>query len=128
MSVPTTSVLAATLAVAALLLACGGKSGEQLSGELRPGLGKDEVMFLVADGAEIRIMAHVKAPPSGAWEEVVQNERALSVILAATVRTDGPISEIIWLQRGAGGLAADDFYLFFDETGTLLYHQRVRAR
>jgi hypothetical protein len=120
--------LGAGLAATALALwACLAPSGAKIERQLAPGLPREEVLLLLAEGARIESHRRVLAPVSGDWEDVVDDRGLLGAILTASVRVDVPIAEFDVVRR-ARGLEADDFLLFFDQYGLLVYHQRRPAR
>ena len=117
------------LAVAAtcVLCACVAPGGAEIERRLVPGLTRDQALLLLAEGARIESRARVEAPASGDWSERVEDRAVLGAILAASVRADAPIAEFEHLRRDRV-LSADDFFLFFDADGLLLYTQRRSAR
>lgn len=115
--------------VALALWACLAPSGAQIERQLAAGLARDEVLLLLAEGARIESHLSARAPASGDWEEVVDDRALLGAILTASVRVEVPIAEFDRVRRTRGlGLEADDFFLFFDADGRLIYHQRRRVR
>jgi hypothetical protein len=117
------------LAAAAALVLCGcvAPGGAEIERRLVPGLTRNEALALLAEGARIESRARVAAPPSGDWRERVEDRAVLGAILAASVRADAPIAEFEQVRRDRV-LSADDFFLFFDADGVLLYTQRRPAR
>lgn len=111
-----------------LLLGCAGTSGESVSEQLVPGLRRDEVLELIAQDAQIELVTNVELPPSGRWEDAVEDRALLGAILSASVRSDDPFEEVIQVRRYSGGFDADDFVLFLDDQHVLVHHQRSRSR
>ena len=117
-------ILAAAGACA--LCACTAPSGADVEGRLVPGLTRDEVLLLLAEGARIESRARVEAPASGDWRERVEDPAVLGAIVSASVRVDAPIAAFEQVRRSRF-LSADDFLLFFDADGQLLYATRRPA-
>lgn len=117
------------LAAAAVcaLCACVAPSGADIEGQLVPGLTRDQALLLLAEGARIELRGRVQAPPSGDWRERVDDPAVLGAILSASVRVEAPIAEFERVRRDRI-VSADDYYLFFDADGLLLYTQRRPAR
>ena len=114
-------------AAVCVLCACVAPSGAEIERKLAPGLTRDQALLLLAEGARIESRARVEAPTSGDWSERVEDRAVLGAILAASVRVDAPIAEFEQVRRDRL-LSADDFFLFFDADGLLLYTQRQPAR
>jgi hypothetical protein len=117
-------ILAASAACA--LCTCAAPSGADIEGQLVPGLTRDEVLLLLAEGARIESRARVEAPASGDWRERVEDPAVLGAIVSAGVRVDAPIAAFEQVRRSRF-LSADDFFLFFDSDGRLLYATRRPA-
>jgi hypothetical protein len=98
-----------------------------MEGQLVPGLTRDQALLLLAEGARIELLGRVQAPPSGDWRERVDDPAVLGAIVSASVRVEAPIAEFELVRRDRV-LSADDFFLFFDADGLLLYTQRRPAR
>jgi len=114
-------------AAACVLCACVAPGGAEIERRLTPGLTRDQTLLLLAEGTRIESRARVEAPASGDWSERVEDRAVLGAILAASVRVDAPIAEFECVRRDRI-LSADDFFLFFDAGGLLLYTQRQPAR
>jgi hypothetical protein len=114
------------VAAACALCACMAPSGAAIEGKLVPGLTRDEVFLLLAEGARIELRARVEAPASGDWRESVEEPAVLGAIVSASVRVDAPIAAFEQVRR-TRFLSADDFFLFFDTDGRLLYATRRPA-
>jgi hypothetical protein len=97
-----------------------------MEGQLVPGLSRDEVLLLLAEGARIELRARVEAPASGDWRERIEDPAVLGAIVSASVRVDAPIAALEQVRRSRF-LSADDFFLFFDADGRLLYATRRAA-
>ena len=110
-------------AAVCVLCACVAPSGAEIERQLAPGLTRDQALLLLAEGARIESRARVEAPTSGDWSERIEDRTVLGAILAASVRVDAPIAEFEYVRRDRV-LSADDFFLFFDADGLLLYTQR----
>jgi hypothetical protein len=102
-------------------------AGADIERQLVPGLTREQALSLLAAGARIELRARVEAPPSGDWRERVEDPAVLGAILSASVRVDTPIEEFEQVRRNRI-LSADDFFLFFDADGLLLYTKRRPAR
>jgi hypothetical protein len=114
-------------AAALALCACVAPGGAEIERQLVPGMTRDEALALLAEGARVESRARVAAPPAGDWEERVRDRAVLGAILAASVRVDAPIAEFEHVRRDRV-FSADDFFLFFDADGALLYSERRPAR
>jgi hypothetical protein len=114
-------------ATACALCTCVAPSGAEVERRLVPGLSRDEALALLAEGARIELRARVEAPASGNWQEQVEDRAVLGAILSASVRVEAPIAAFEQVRRERI-LSADDFFLFFDADGLLLYTQRRPAR
>jgi hypothetical protein len=114
-------------ATACALCTCVAPSGAEVERRLVAGLTRDEALSRLAEGARIELRARVEAPASGDWGEQVEDRAVLGAILSASVRVDAPIAAFEQVRRERI-LSADDFFLFFDADGLLLYTQRRPAR
>ncbi|HEY5657236.1 MAG TPA: hypothetical protein VIY27_05560 [Myxococcota bacterium] len=117
------------LAALAALALCGcvAPSGAAIQQQLVPGMTRDEALALLSERAYIESRGRIAVPASGNWEERVTDRALLGAILAASVRVDAPIAALERVRRDRI-LGADDFLLFFDANGGLLYAQRRPAR
>jgi thiamine kinase-like enzyme len=103
----------------------GGKTGSMVAIKLKTGMTKDEVFYVLRQGATSVEERSYRSLINQSWDNIIESKAVLTALRDAEEETGTKIHKYIEVSRTWGMAGFDIFHLFLSEDETLIgYNQQ----